>query len=194
MKTIYIVLIRANTLLSKVIHGLTGDSYTHASISFCDRLYPLYSFGRKSKNEMFPAGLIIEDLERSFIGETIPCAVYRLQVSDDVYKLAVNEVSIMMKEQDKFYFNTVGLVLCKLGIPYKRSRHYFCSHFVSEILTRSKAISNSKPSSLMRPSDLLELPEASCIFKGELKHLITAKSSYDQCISSAVSTVSQAFV
>ena len=56
MKTIYILLTRSGTLLSNVVHLLTRDTYTHASISFDHELQPLYSSARKNGVTMFPAG------------------------------------------------------------------------------------------------------------------------------------------
>lgn len=34
MKTIYILLTRSGTLLSKLVYAATGSSYTHASMAF----------------------------------------------------------------------------------------------------------------------------------------------------------------
>ena len=36
MKTIYILLTRSGTLLSKLVYAVTGASYTHASMAFDD--------------------------------------------------------------------------------------------------------------------------------------------------------------
>ena len=34
----------------------------------------------------------------------------------------------------------MGLILCKVEVPYRRNHYYFCSEFVSEILAYSQAI------------------------------------------------------
>lgn len=46
MKSIYILLTKSDTYISKIIRLTTDDTYTHASISFTEDLEPLYSFGR----------------------------------------------------------------------------------------------------------------------------------------------------
>ena len=56
MKTIYILLTRSGTLLSKLVYAATGASYTHASMSFDAELSCLYSSTRKNGYTMFPAG------------------------------------------------------------------------------------------------------------------------------------------
>ena len=56
MKTIYILLTRSGTLLSKLVYAATGASYTHASMAFDAELSCLYSSTRKNGYTMFPAG------------------------------------------------------------------------------------------------------------------------------------------
>ena len=48
MKTIYILLTRSGTLLSKLVYAATGSSYTHASMAFDADLSCLYSSTRKN--------------------------------------------------------------------------------------------------------------------------------------------------
>ena len=54
MKTIYILLTRSGTLLSKLVYAATGASYTHASMAFDAELSCLYSSTRKNGYTMFP--------------------------------------------------------------------------------------------------------------------------------------------
>lgn len=53
MKTIYILLTRSGTLLSKLVYAATGASYTHASMAFDAELSCLYSSTRKNGYTMF---------------------------------------------------------------------------------------------------------------------------------------------
>ena len=64
MKTIYILLTRSGTLLSKLVYAVTGASYTHASMAFDEELNCLYSSTRKNGYTMFPAGPSKEYLNR----------------------------------------------------------------------------------------------------------------------------------
>ena len=48
MKKIYILLTRSSTILSKMVHLITTDTYTHASIAFDENLATLYSSSRKN--------------------------------------------------------------------------------------------------------------------------------------------------
>lgn len=54
MKTIYILLTRSGTLLSKLVYAATGASYTHASMVFDAELSCLYSSTRKTATPCSP--------------------------------------------------------------------------------------------------------------------------------------------
>ena len=174
MKKIYILLTRSGTILSKMVHLITTDTYTHASIAFDENLETLYSSSRKNGRTMFPAGPCTERLDSGYYqghGQ-IPCAVYELQVSDEAYENAKLEVARIMEKVGEYHFNIIGLLLCRLNIPFRRKRHFFCSQFVSEILMRSRALHLPKDTALMRPNDYTTIPELLCCFQGRLNELL----------------------
>ena len=63
MKACYVVLCRTGTILSRAIGKLTGDWYTHASISFDDNLCSMYSFGRLWSYNPWIGGFVKESTE-----------------------------------------------------------------------------------------------------------------------------------
>lgn len=170
MKTIYILLTKSETILSKIVHFVTADAYTHASIAFDKNLQTLYSSSRKNGRTLFPAGSCAESLHSGYYKRQtqIPCAVYELQVSDETFENAKKEVAQIMENAQKYHFNIIGLLLCHFNIPYHRKHYFFCSQFVSEVLCRSHALDLPKDTSLMRPSDYMKLPEMLCCFRGYL--------------------------
>ena len=173
MKTIYILLTRSGTLLSKLVYAVTGASYTHASMAFDEELNCLYSSTRKNGYTMFPAGPSKEFLNKGVfrLRGDAPCALYALEVSDEAYVRARRRAEHMMARGELYRFNTLGLILCALHIRWQRRRHYFCSQFVSEVLQKSGALELPKPSTLMHPSDYAELPELRCLYRGTLAGL-----------------------
>lgn len=179
MKSIYIVLTRSNTILSRLVHMITADPYTHVSISFDQKLQPLYSSSRKNGRTLFPAGPCWELFHSGYFYShpLTPCAVYEMRVSDDAYTRAKEETESIMADSTNYHFNILGLILCKLNIPYHPKQRFFCSQFVSEILHRSHAITLPKDTSLMRPMDYTRLPDLHCVFRGRIGDLIYAKES-----------------
>ena len=79
--------------------------------------------------------------------------------------------SILNHSQD-YKYNLMGLILCKLEVPYRRNYYYFCSEFVSEILAYSQAIELPKLPCLMKPSDYLLFEELECLYQGNIGELI----------------------
>ncbi len=178
MKTIYILLTKSETILSKIVHFVTNDAYTHASIAFDENLQTLYSSSRKNGRTLFPAGPCTESLHSGYYKRyaQIPCAVYELQVSDEIYESAKKEVAQIMENAEHYHFNIIGLLLCQFNIPYHRKYYFFCSQFVSEVLCRSSALDLPKDTSLMRPSDYMKLPEMLCCFRGYLNEFTNQKN------------------
>ena len=178
MKTIYILLTRSGTLLSKLVYAVTGASYTHASMAFDEELNCLYSSTRKNGYTMFPAGPSREYLNRGLFLQrgNIPCALYALEVSDEAYARARRRAEHMMNHGHLYRFNSLGLLLCWLHIRWQRRRHYFCSQFVSEVLEKSGAVDLPKDSTLMHPNDYTLLPQLKCLYKGRLADLPQRKA------------------
>ncbi len=174
LKTIYILLMRSTTILSRIVHFLTADPYTHVSIAFDEGLQPMYSSSRKNGETLFPAGPCEENFRRGYLKAhpDILCALYCLEVSDEVYAKAKAEAMRLIRHADKYHYNIVGLIFCRLNISLHRRTHFFCSQFVSEILRRSEAVQLPKEPVLMRPCDYMRLPEMDCLYTGSLGNMV----------------------
>lgn len=175
MKTIYILLTKSDSILSRIIHFITMDSYTHVSIAFDESLQLLYSSSRKNGRTVLPAGPCEERISYGYYrkhASRIPCLLYELEVDEETYAQAKREVQRIMENSEEYHYNIFGLLLCQFNIPYHRKRHYFCSQFVSEVLDKSSAIKLPKDASLMKPSDYMCLPELSYRYQGQLWDLV----------------------
>lgn len=175
MKSIYILLTKSDTYVSRIIGLTTSAAFTHISISFERSLVPMYSFSRKRVNLPLPAGLRIEPLDYGFFSkyDYIPCALYELKVDDAAFESAKEKVDRMMDNAEEYRFSVMGMLMCFMHIPFNRKHHYFCSQFVSEVLTESEAMKLPKPPCLMRPADYALLPGLLCLFSGRLSSLPT---------------------
>ena len=172
MKTIYILLTRSGTLLSKLVYAATGASYTHASMAFDAELSCLYSSTRKNGYTMFPAGPSKEYLNKGVfrLRDDAPCALYTLEVSDETYFRALHCAEEFMRHSEEYSFNMLGLILCGLHIRWQRRHHYFCSQFVTEVLQQAGIEVFDKPATLVRPHDFLDLPSTNYIYRGQIKN------------------------
>ena len=180
MKSIYILLTRSNTVLSRIVHLFTAARYTHASIAFDRDLQTVYSSSRKNGRTLFPAGPCREYLERGYWGkhDQTPCVLYELQVDDQVYHAALREVERILSNQRKYHFNILGLLLCQMNIPFRRRHHFFCSQFVGQVLDLSGALVLPKDPSVIKPCDYMSMPELACRFQGRLRELLQRRSAF----------------
>lgn len=145
MYSIYILLTRTRTILSRTIHAAPGNDYTHAALSLDESFTRLYSFGRKYRYSYLPAGFVRESVEKGLQGSSqdAPCAVYKLEISDRKYKKLCSVLETMEAEKEVYQYNILGLFLCLLG----------------------------KTPSLMRPADLQGIPQAHQVFCGSVGQL-----------------------
>ena len=97
MHSIYILLTRTRTILSRTIHAAPGNDYTHAALSLDESFTRLYSFGRKYRYSYLPAGFVRESVEKGLLGSSqdAPCAVYKLEISDRKYTFLLLSVCVL---------------------------------------------------------------------------------------------------
>ena len=180
MKSIYILLSKSDTYVSKMIKIATSDFYTHSSIAFDASLQPLYSFARRFSYSPLPAGIRYECICDGYFKKhsDIPCALFELPVEDDVYESAKQYVESMMGESRKYRYNVIGLFLCKFNIAYSRENRYFCSEFIGEVLEKSNALKFDKSPSLLHPVDFAEHPGLIRLFEGNIAELVRYINTY----------------
>ena len=174
MKNIYILLTRSQTIVSRLVHLSTGDTYTHASIAWDDELTTLCSFARRYSALPLPAGLVREALCGGYydLHRYMPCALLRLRVDDAAHRLLRQQIEEMLADAARYRYSIVGLLYCHVGRAHERNGRCFCSQFVAEMLERCGAVALDKPASLMRPEDLLHLPGIQLVHTGRLCDLM----------------------
>jgi hypothetical protein len=173
MKSIYVLLTRTNTVPARLIHAITGDDYTHASISLDKDLNDLYSFARRSMRMPLIAGLIHENIYTGIFAQNLdaPCVLYEIRVHDTVYDSIKSAIERMMQDYDLYRYNFLGLAMNFFGIPYGRKYHFLCSQFVAHILDKYGALRFNKNINLIKPADFCNLPDLNEIYRGRLRYV-----------------------
>lgn len=170
--TVYILLTRSGTCFSRIIHLATGDDYTHASISLEGPAGPFYSFGRKYPRFALPAGLVQEELSRSWQldGGEIPCCLYALTVSQPAYRRLCRQLRGMYALRRSYHYSLLGALACHFNLSFQRRRYYFCSQFVAALLQDCGAVEElPKPPALLRPADFCGIQGLQMLYQGDLK-------------------------
>lgn len=182
METVYILLTRSTTIISRIVGAFTGDSYTHVSLACDDRLQTLCSFTRWHSAFPLPAGLMQEGLRSGYYHthSGIPCALLLLSVDKTAYRALQKRIDRMLSTRKMYRYHVVGLLRCSMGFESHHPTKYFCSRFVAELLEESGAMALPKAPSLMRPQDFLGLPGTLCIYRGQLAGLNCVLPSSNQ--------------
>ena len=169
-REIYILLLRTQSLLSRVIHIATKAPYTHVSIGFSGDCTQFYSFARRYTRLPLPAGFVHESIESGMMAKckNAPCALYRLEVPEKSYRAIRRKFKKMLPIQKRFQYSVLGTFLCFFGIAYKRRNKYFCSQFVAETLNEVGIMELTKSPELYHPVDFLGLPEMELCYEGTL--------------------------
>ncbi|KOP66430.1 hypothetical protein AMS62_15200 [Bacillus sp. FJAT-18019] len=164
---IWIVLTGTGTWFSRMIQYFTKAPLNHASIAFDSELREVYSFGRKKANNPFDGGLVRENLRDPFF-YTSECAIYRFRVSNEDYQRMHNLVKEMMRDQNRYKYNLLGLLGILFRIHIDRDDAYFCSHFVATVLEQAGLRPVNKPCHLVTPEDFSRSPQLNEIYRGPL--------------------------
>ena len=163
---IYILLTRYPDIFSKTLRFFSCGRYNHASIGVSGSDGVFYSYVttgfRKEQPKAHP----------TFKKHEVPCRLYRLPVSDEVYTMARALLEGHAGRADRFKYNTLGLVFCVLRMVYKRDNSFFCSQFVSEVLQELGAVPLVKHSALYLPDDFTKIKALDLSFAGNLSELV----------------------
>lgn len=173
MAKAYILLVRTNSIFSRLIHKVTKAQYTHASLGLQEDCRKMFSFARIYGAVPLPAGFSCEGIDHGLLKRSpkAPCALYELTITDNTYDNLLLELEWMKKNKKQYHYSFYGTALCYLGRAGKDGNGFFCSHFVAYILNKAGAIHLMKPASLYHPSDFTYQPELKCLYQGNLAGL-----------------------
>ena len=177
-RTVYILLSRSGTMVSRLIHLFISGEYTHVSIGLDGPGGHFYSFARKYTWTPLPGGLIREKADKGFFAlhPGTPCCLYALTVSEETYCQIRERLALMYARREDYHYSVLGAVACYFRLPFVRRRYYFCSHFVAEVLTGSGAARLPYAPGATRPMDFLALKRLRRIHQGVIGDLVGAEA------------------
>jgi hypothetical protein len=165
-RTLSVLLTQNTDTISKLFNVITAGVYTHASIGIEEWENEFFSFVTKG-------GFRIERpiVNRKAKREHILCALYRLDVPYEVYEDIKHRLQAFSDQKNQYHFSFWGAFLCLMRIPHRFNNRYFCSQFVSELITSTGAAHLSKQPSLYLPDDFKFEPQFRLCFQGTLAGL-----------------------
>lgn len=169
---VYIIVSRTDTVLGRMIRKSLGVPFNHCSIATDRSLSCFYSIGRKGVYNPLRAGFVRESKDAGFfkIHSNAQIAVLRVAVTEEQLQALEQRLSEVQARAAQIHYSLLGLIYCYFGISVKRENKYFCSQFVAELLQSAGIELLQKPSTLTRPHDFLQLPEAETIYTGTFQN------------------------
>jgi len=176
---IYILVTDTGTLFTRMIKFFTRKPYNHASIAFDRDLKEIYSFGRKNPNNPFIGGFVKENIKEGLFRDA-RCALYSLSVQEDEYQRMYHYIKKMEENKHLYKYNFMGLFWVLFNKGLDRKRAFFCSQFVASVLLKGKVVKFDKSTSLVRPHELLEIPDLEMVYEGYLSHYQSSELKKDR--------------
>lgn len=140
-RRIYILLCGTGTLFSKAIQYKTKDSCPHVSLILDSDFKHGYSFGRKFLRNPLIGGFKVEDYSSWLtVFKRIDCELYYIDIDEDKYENLLNLLDTFYKNRHRYSYNIVGVIGQALGIDINVKNSFFCSQFVSYVLSECEII------------------------------------------------------
>ncbi len=184
-KPIYIVISQTGTALSRILKQITHREYNHASLSFCDDLSIMYSFGRKNPYNPFWAGFVKESADFGTFKRFSDTKVLVLKVfaEEEDYCKIKKLVEEMLKHSKDFGYNYLGLWLAAFKICFKSKHRFYCSEFVKEMLIKCNIDGADKLKEIVHPMHFLEIPNTQTVFCGKLSEYKLRENFVDKTLT-----------
>lgn len=179
---IYLVFSKTGTILSQVLKFFSKTKYVHTSISLDSDFTQMFSFGRKNPYNPFSGGFVIESLYEG-VYERFPlceCHIVKVPVTDEQLKVLKKELNSFLLRKNTYKYNFLGLFGILLNRPIKRSNHYFCSQFISELLIKSGIYTSNKPPELIRSDELILIDHQESYYTGFVRGIAKTPAPLQQ--------------
>ena len=173
MKEIYIMLTQVGTLVSKSIKLYTKAKYNHASIGVDPDLRVFYSFARRVRYFPLIGGFITEVVNEGIFKDfpQTECAIYAKQVDNATYNRVCASLDKYISDPKKYHYNLMAIVGFLINRPFSSPNNNTCAEFIAKILDESGIYSFNKPFSLVRPEDMLSIPNINLLYEGLMVNL-----------------------
>lgn len=178
-RNIYVIFSHSGTIPSRIIKKVTRKKYSHVSISTSDDINIMYSFARRYIYNPFNSGFVSESINKGLLARlsNVSCRIYKLEVSDIEYKKVRKIINKFKRKQNLLKYNFIGLISPVLNIPLTPKNSYFCSQFVSEVLSDSGILQLDKNPVCISPGDLEKYITSDILYEGNLKKVFAKISA-----------------
>lgn len=164
MKKVSILLTKYSDLLSSLVYYVTGRGYTHVSLGLEENEDRFYSFNFK--------GFCVETMEKHRRRGVDSSICYQIEVADESYRFLKESIQMFEEKREEYRYTKAGVFFALLHLPFQRSKYYFCSQFVAELLIVSGAMALEKSANLYLPNQLPTELESFCGLRQVIPNIV----------------------
>ena len=154
MRNVYVILPKAETLVSKIAGVVTKYPYSHVTICLDDRLEVFYSFSRLRHNAPLISGFAKE--YRSHLASRehvkLKCKIFKIPVSEEDYHRVRNFIANTSRDRT-LLFNYLSMATMQLTGGFEVCRTMNCLSFAGLALEHISSLNLPAPAHRMFPED-----------------------------------------
>ncbi len=142
---IYIVLVKANTILGRITRKLFHYEYTHIAISLDKELKNFITFSRRKHYTPFDCGYMVEDINCYAYGRNkkVKCKIFKLQITKEKKKEIKQFINKVSKDKE-YIFNFYSMLTMPMIHGFQIYKSHNCMSFVSKIIELTNEIEFTK--------------------------------------------------
>lgn len=170
MKQVYLVVSHSGTLISNIVRFMTGDKYSHVSLSLDDTLYKMYSFGRRKPYNPLIGRFVCQSRYSGIFkrfSKTV-VEVIRLAITDEQYGAIKAELEYMYEHREKYKYNYRGLFLAAFGKTRVKENRFYCSEFMDYLFKKHGIEGYVNDNVIKKPVHFLDVKGGENIYQGLL--------------------------
>jgi hypothetical protein len=134
-QSVYVVLSRSQTALSRTIHMLKGHQYTHAALSLDRSMQYMFSFGRRRASNPFIGCFRRERLDDGIYKfcSNLPGVILEIPVTPVQYRNISGQIGTFLLNSHIYSYNYLGLAGNLFNKKHQDNTRFFCSEFVYHV-------------------------------------------------------------
>lgn len=154
MRNVYVILPKAETLVSKIAGVVTGYPYSHITISLDDKLQVFYSFSRLRYNAPLISGFAKEYRSHLASKEKVwlKCKIFKIPVSEADYQKVKKFISQTGRDKT-LLFNYLSMATMNIIGGFEVYKTMNCLSYAGAVLEQISFLQLPKPGVRMFPED-----------------------------------------